>query len=59
MPIHASQLYSKNLLAFLNYVAPQLKITELDFTDEIIKGCLITYHGDIDIHSLYQSLKKG
>lgn len=47
MPIHASQLYSKNLFAFLNYVAPQLEKAELDLTDEIIKGCLITYNGKI------------
>lgn len=47
IPIHASQLYSKNLFAFLNYIAPQLGVADLDFSDEIIKGCLITHNGNI------------
>lgn len=46
MPIHASQLYSRNLFAFLNYIAPQLSSGQLDLTDEIVKACLTTYHGD-------------
>lgn len=36
---NASTLYSKNIFAFLNYVAPQLG--QLDREDEIIKGTLI------------------
>jgi NAD(P) transhydrogenase subunit alpha len=47
MPIHASQLYAKNLFAFLSYIAPQLEKNELDRNDEIIKSCLITLHGDV------------
>lgn len=45
MPIHASQLYSRNILAFLNYVVPQLKSGNFDFSDEIIKNCLIAQNG--------------
>ncbi|VVC77242.1 NAD(P) transhydrogenase subunit alpha part 1 [Aquicella siphonis] len=44
---NASQLYSKNLLAFLSYIAPQLQASRLDMTDEIVKGCLVTYQGDV------------
>jgi NAD(P) transhydrogenase subunit alpha len=47
MPIHASLLYSKNLFAFLNYIAPQMEKNEFDRTDDIVKGCLITFQGDI------------
>lgn len=51
MPVHASLLYSRNLFAFLNYVAPQLQSAQLDLTDELVKGCLITYRGDV-VHPL-------
>jgi NAD(P) transhydrogenase subunit alpha len=44
-PVHASQLYAKNCLAFLNYLAPEGKIMPLDFADEIINGALITHGG--------------
>jgi len=47
MPVNASQLYAKNLFAFLNYIAPQLNPEQLDMSDEIIKECLVTYHGEV------------
>jgi NAD(P) transhydrogenase subunit alpha len=43
LPVHASQLYSKNVLSFLNYIAPQLSSGTLDLSDEIIKNTLLTY----------------
>lgn len=46
MPIHASQLYSKNLLAFSNHIFPKGEMTEFDLTDEITKGCMITRDGE-------------
>lgn len=51
LAVNASQLYSKNLFAFLHYIAPQLKAAQLDRTDDIIKGCLITYQGE-SVHPL-------
>jgi NAD(P) transhydrogenase subunit alpha len=39
--MNASQLYARNVFAFLNYVAPQLKAKELDMADEIIKACRV------------------
>lgn len=55
LPMNASQLYSRNLFTFLNYIAPQLgNDASLDRTDDIIKGCLITYQGEI-VHPLLTS----
>lgn len=45
--MNASQLYSRNIFSFLNYIAPQLNNTQLDMSDEIIKGCLVTYRGEV------------
>lgn len=47
MPVNASQLYSRNVFTFLNYIAPMLKEDKLDFTDDIIKGCLVTHKGEV------------
>jgi NAD(P) transhydrogenase subunit alpha len=46
VPIHASQMYAKNMLNFLLhlYVNKELK---LDLNDEITKGSLVTYKGEI------------
>jgi len=46
LPVHASQLFSKNLLAFLNYILPQLETQEFDMEDDIIKGCLLLKKGE-------------
>ena len=60
VPIHASQLYAKNVFNFLSYIAPQLASGQLDLTDEIVKGCLITRNGET-IHPLVKQMmeKKG
>lgn len=55
IPIHASQLYSKNVYTFLKYILPQLQTTQLDMTDEIIKGTLMSDHGEIK-HPLIEQL---
>lgn len=41
LPIHASQLYAKNMWSFLNYIAPQIKSGTYDMNDEIVKNCCI------------------
>lgn len=46
MAIHASQLYAKNVLAFLNYIVQDGKV-HLDFSDELVKGCLMTHAGEV------------
>lgn len=57
LPVHASQLYSRNLFAFLNYIAPQLDSGQFDLSDEIIKGCLATYQGETIHPNIKQVMK--
>jgi len=45
MPIHASQLFSKNIFSFLNYIAPQIDAKQFDLSDEIIANCMMTHQG--------------
>lgn len=47
LPVNASQLYSRNVFTFLNYIAPQIKENKFDLNDDIIKGSLTTYNGEI------------
>ncbi len=46
MPVHASQLYSKNVSTLLLLLVKEGAL-KLDFTDEIVKGSCVTYHGEI------------
>jgi NAD(P) transhydrogenase subunit alpha len=54
LPIHASQLYAKNILAFLNLIVPDGKTLKLDPNDEIIKGSMVTHNGEI-IHPVVKN----
>ncbi len=46
MPTHASQMYARNMLNFINHVVKDGEIV-IDTEDEITKGCLITHDGRI------------
>ncbi len=46
MPTHASQMYSRNMLNFINHIVTDGEVT-IDLGDEITKGCLITHNGKI------------
>lgn len=46
MPVHASQLYSKNIFNLLNLLIKDGQLN-LNFEDEIVKGTCITYNGEI------------
>ncbi|HEX6487955.1 MAG TPA: Re/Si-specific NAD(P)(+) transhydrogenase subunit alpha [Candidatus Dormibacteraeota bacterium] len=46
MPVHASQLYSKNVTSLLEHLAPEGTL-KLDFEDEITKGTCVTHGGEI------------
>lgn len=46
MPIHASQMYSRNISNLLLHLVKDGKM-DLDFEDEITKGCTITHGGRI------------
>ncbi|MGH7950657.1 MAG: Re/Si-specific NAD(P)(+) transhydrogenase subunit alpha [Limisphaerales bacterium] len=48
VPLHASQVYSANLLALVSeFWDKEKKAFELKLDDEIIKGCLVTHGGKI------------
>lgn len=46
MPVHASQLYSKNLSSLLQLLIKD-KALQIDFTDDIIDAACITHAGEI------------
>ena len=46
VPQHSSEMYAKNLFGFLTYVSKDGKV-ELDLENEIVKGALITYNGEV------------
>lgn len=46
VPTHASEMYSKNLLALLTHISKD-GILNLNLEDEIVKGALITFNGEI------------
>ncbi len=47
MPYDASKLYGKNILNFLQLVINKEGAFVANFDDELVKGCCITYDGDI------------
>ena len=46
VPAHASQMYAKNLVTFLEHLVEDGKI-ELDFSDEITAGTVMTHGGQL------------
>ena len=50
VPLHASQLYSKNIMNYLKVFLKEGK-AEFDFENEIIKSSCIVYNGDIKYKS--------
>ena len=46
MPTHASQMYARNMLNFINHIVKDSEIA-IDPEDEITKGCLITRDGEV------------
>ncbi|MEO6021809.1 MAG: Re/Si-specific NAD(P)(+) transhydrogenase subunit alpha [Burkholderiales bacterium] len=57
MPIHASEMYAKNLF---NLLSPFIKdgAFKLDLDDDVIKGCLYTHAGKI-VHEPTRQLVEG
>lgn len=51
MSFHASQMYSRNIASFLSLLINKEKQLNLDFNDEIIKGCCVTHDGKILLQS--------
>jgi len=46
LPVHASQMYSRNISTLLRHLLKGNQLN-LDVSDEIVKGCLITHEGRI------------
>jgi NAD(P) transhydrogenase subunit alpha len=57
MPTHASFLYSRNVLNFLNLVITDGELTP-DFDDEIVAGCCVVRAGEI-VHAPTRELLEG
>ncbi len=57
MPTHASFLYSRNVLNFLNLVITDGELTP-DFDDEIVAGCCVVRAGEI-VHGPTRDLVDG
>ncbi len=57
MPVHASLLYARNVLAFLNLISPDGKSAVLDLEDDIIKGSLVTHAGQIVHPAIKEAVK--
>ncbi len=57
MPIHASEMYARNLY---NFLSPWIKDGELafDFEDEIVAGSLMTRDGEV-VHPRFKPLIEG
>ena len=56
IPYHASQMFSKNLVAFLTHLFPEGKLN-LDLEDEIFRETTVTQGGDV-IHPRIRELLK-
>jgi NAD(P) transhydrogenase subunit alpha len=56
MPIHASQVYAKNISALISYMCPEGELN-LDMDDEIISGSMFTHNGEITDERTADALK--
>ena len=46
MPLHASQMYSRNISTLFNHLVKEGELA-LDFNDAIVQGCCITHDGSV------------
>lgn len=58
MPFDASKMYGKNVLNFLQLIITKEGTLNLNFEDDIVKGCCITYNGEV-VNERVKSLVKG
>ncbi|HTL06773.1 MAG TPA: hypothetical protein VL307_00905, partial [Chitinophagaceae bacterium] len=47
MPSDASKLYGKNVLNFLQLITGKDNSIELNWQDDLVKGCCITHAGEV------------
>jgi NAD(P) transhydrogenase subunit alpha len=56
VPTHASEMYSKNILALIQHIGKEGKV-ELKLEDEIVKGSLITHGGEVILERIKGLIK--
>jgi len=56
MPVHASEMYSKNLY---NFISPFIKdgVLNLDWSDDVLKGACLTHEGQIKHEGVKKALE--
>ncbi|MCK4675834.1 MAG: NAD(P)(+) transhydrogenase (Re/Si-specific) subunit alpha, partial [Gammaproteobacteria bacterium] len=54
LPIHASEMYSKNLFNLVSPFITEDGNLQLDFEDDVIAGCVLTRDGEV-VHEHYKS----
>ena len=47
LPVHASEMYAKNLFNLVSPFITEGGDLELDFEDEVIAGCVLTHDGEV------------
>ena len=57
MPVHASELYAKNITAFLTYMVED-GVPKLNLDDEIISGSMYTHLGEITHEPTQEAIKR-
>ena len=57
MPVHASELYAKNITAFITYMIEDGEL-KLDFDDEIISGSMYTHLGEVTHEPTQEAIKR-
>ena len=57
MPVHASELYAKNITAFITYMINDGQL-KLDLDDEIVSGAMYTHLGEITNEATAESIKR-
>ena len=57
MAVHASELYAKNITAFITYMINDGQL-ELDLDDEIVSGAMYTHLGEITNEATAESIKR-
>jgi NAD(P) transhydrogenase subunit alpha len=57
VPLHASQLYSRNVANLLQHLLSDGQV-RIDFEDEITRGCCVTYQGEV-VHAGARELMKA
>lgn len=59
VPLHASELYAKNVLNLVKLFVGKDGAVARDFQDEVLAGCLLTHAGDVAHKASAEALAQG